>query len=587
MTKTNWVTLKSLAPYLWDFKYRVIVALVFLTLAKVANVSVPLVLKDVVDSLSSQNQVIFLPLALLLTYGALRLCAVVFAELRDVVFVKVTRRATRKIALKVFRHLHDLSLKFHLERHTGGISREIERGTRGISILLTYSLFSIIPVILEFTFVAAILLDRFDWRFAAITFSAVFVYLIYTFFVSEWRMSIRREANEWDTRSNSHAVDSLLNYETVKYFNNEDYEAERYDTFLREYETADVKTETSLGLLNIGQSVIIALAVTALMILTSQGVVAQKMTIGDLVLVNGLLIQLYIPLNFMGMVYREIKQSFIDMNKMFSLLDTPQDIADRPGAILFEPSSPTVEFKNVSFSYDGRRETLSDVSFVVPNGKTVAIVGESGSGKTTLARLLFRLYDVSDGVILIDGKDVRDYLQDSYRRSIGVVPQDTVLFNDTLGFNIKYGQPLCSQGDLDRVVHLAQLENFVKALPDGFETTVGERGLKVSGGEKQRISIARAILKNPPIMIFDEATSSLDSGSERLIQLALDGVSKNRTTLVIAHRLSTIVHAHEIIVLDAGKIIERGSHRELLEKGGRYSYMWNLQQSKSQVEIKG
>ncbi|MDP4835817.1 MAG: ABC transporter transmembrane domain-containing protein, partial [Burkholderiales bacterium] len=323
MTKTNWVTLKSLAPYLWDFKYRVIVALVFLTLAKVANVSVPLVLKDVVDSLSSQNQVIFLPLALLLTYGALRLCAVVFAELRDVVFVKVTRRATRKIALKVFRHLHDLSLKFHLERHTGGISREIERGTRGISILLTYSLFSIIPVILEFTFVAAILLDRFDWRFAAITFSAVFVYLIYTFFVSEWRMSIRREANEWDTRSNSHAVDSLLNYETVKYFNNEDYEAERYDTFLREYETADVKTETSLGLLNIGQSVIIALAVTALMILTSQGVVAQKMTIGDLVLVNGLLIQLYIPLNFMGMVYREIKQSFIDMNKMFSLLDTP------------------------------------------------------------------------------------------------------------------------------------------------------------------------------------------------------------------------------------------------------------------------
>ena len=584
MTKTNWLTLKSLAPYVWEFKYRVIIALTFLTLAKVANVSVPLVLKEVVDSLSSQNQVIFLPLALLLSYGGLRLCAVVFAELRDVVFVKVTRRATRKVALKVFRHLHDLSLKFHLERHTGGITREIERGTRGISILLTYSLFSIIPVILEFAFVAAILLDRFDWRFAAITFSAVFLYLIYTFFVSEWRMSIRREANDWDTRSNSHAVDSLLNYETVKYFNNENYEAERYDNFLSEYESADVKTETSLGLLNIGQSIIIALAVTALMILTSQGVVDQKMTIGDLVLVNALLIQLYIPLNFMGMVYREIKQSFIDMNKMFSLLDTTRDIVDRPGAIPFESSSPTIEFKNVSFSYDGRRKTLSNVSFVVPNGKTVAIVGESGSGKTTLSRLLFRFYDVCDGGILINGIDVRDYLQDSYRGAIGVVPQDTVLFNDTLGFNIKYGEPLCSKGDLDRVVHLAQLENFVKDLPEGFETTVGERGLKVSGGEKQRIAIARAILKNPPIMIFDEATSSLDSGSERLIQLALNGVSKNRTTLVIAHRLSTIVHAHEIIVLDAGSIIERGSHRNLLKNSGKYSYMWNLQQSKLEIE---
>ena len=584
MTKTNWLTLKSLAPYVWEFKYRVIIALTFLTLAKVANVSVPLVLKEVVDSLSFQNQVIFLPLALLLSYGGLRLCAVVFAELRDVVFVKVTRRATRKVALKVFRHLHDLSLKFHLERHTGGITREIERGTRGISILLTYSLFSIIPVILEFAFVAAILLDRFDWRFAAITFSAVFLYLIYTFFVSEWRMSIRREANDWDTRSNSHAVDSLLNYETVKYFNNENYEAERYDNFLSEYESADVKTETSLGLLNIGQSIIIALAVTALMILTSQGVVDQKMTIGDLVLVNALLIQLYIPLNFMGMVYREIKQSFIDMNKMFSLLDTTRDIVDRPGAIPFESSSPTIEFKNVSFSYDGRRKTLSNVSFVVPNGKTVAIVGESGSGKTTLSRLLFRFYDVCDGGILINGIDVRDYLQDSYRGAIGVVPQDTVLFNDTLGFNIKYGEPLCSKGDLDRVVHLAQLENFVKDLPEGFETTVGERGLKVSGGEKQRISIARAILKNPPIMIFDEATSSLDSGSERLIQLALNGVSKNRTTLVIAHRLSTIVHAHEIIVLDAGSIIERGSHRNLLKNSGKYSYMWNLQQSKLEIE---
>ena len=579
MNKTKWLALKSLAPYVWEFKYRVVAALVLLTLAKVANVTVPLVLKEVVDSLAPKDQLLLLPLALLLSYGGLRLCAVLFAELRDVVFVKVTRRATRRIALKVFRHLHDLSLKFHLERHTGGISREIERGTRGISILLTYSLFSIIPVILEFGFVAAILLDRFDWRFAAITFSAVFLYLVYTFFVSEWRMNIRREANGWDTRSNSHAVDSLLNYETVKYFNNEEYEAQRYDSFLQEYERADVKTETSLGLLNIGQSVIIAIAVTSLMILTSQGVVSQNLTIGDLVLVNGLLIQLYIPLNFMGMVYREIKQAFIDMNNMFSLLDTRRDIVDRADCIPMKSSTPTIQFKNVSFSYDGKRETLSDVSFFIPFGKTVAVVGESGSGKTTLARLLFRLYDVDEGGIILDGVDVRHYSQTSYRKSVGVVPQDTVLFNDTLGFNIRYGDPSCKDEDLDRVVRLAQLEKFIQSLPEGYGTTVGERGLKVSGGEKQRISIARAILKDPPIMIFDEATSSLDSGSERQIQLALDDVSKNRTTLVIAHRLSTIIHAHEIIVLDSGKIVEQGTHDQLLEREGRYSRMWNLQQN--------
>ena len=582
MNKTNWLVLKSLAPYVWDFKYRVVAALVLLTLAKAANVTVPLVLKEVVDSLAPKDQLLLLPLALLLGYGALRLCAVLFAELRDVVFVKVTRRATRRIALKVFRHLHDLSLRFHLERHTGGISREIERGTRGISTILTYSLFSIIPVILEFGFVAAILLDRFDWRFAAITFSAVFLYLVYTFFVSEWRMNIRREANGWDTRSNSHAVDSLLNYETVKYFNNEEYEARRYDSFLQEYERADVKTETSLGLLNIGQSVIIAIAVTSLMILTSQGVVSQNLTIGDLVLVNGLLIQLYIPLNFMGMVYREIKQAFIDMNNMFSLLDTRRDIVDRSDCIPMESPRPSVEFKNVSFSYDGKRHTLSDVSFTIPFGKTVAVVGESGSGKTTLARLLFRLYDVDEGVIHLDGIDIRNYSQVSYRKSIGVVPQDTVLFNNTLGFNIRYGDPACNSEDLDRVVRLAQLEKFIQSLPEGYETTVGERGLKVSGGEKQRISIARAILKNPPIMVFDEATSSLDSGSERQIQLALDDVSKDRTTLVIAHRLSTIIHAHEIVVLNAGKVIERGTHDDLLESGGRYAHMWHMQQNNAQ-----
>ena len=579
MTKTNWLVLKSLAPYVLKFKYRVLIALIFLISAKVASVGVPLVLKDVVDSLSQQNQIIFLPVALLLSYGALRLCSVIFAELRDVVFVKVTRRATRNIALQVFRHLHGLSLKFHLDRHTGGLSREIERGTRGISTVLTYSLFSIIPVILEFSFVAVILLNRFDWRFAAITFSAVFIYLIYTFLVSEWRMKIRRKANEIDTQSNSHAVDSLLNYETVKYFNNEEYEAQRYDEYLKNYEKADVKTETSLGLLNIGQSVIIAVAVTSLMIITSQGVVARELTIGDLVLVNGLLIQLYIPLNFMGMVYREIKQAFIDMHKMFSLLDLQRDVVDRTDAVELDCRNSNIEFRDVCFSYDGKRNTLSNVSFVIPSGKTVAVVGESGSGKTTLARLLFRLYDVSSGAILVNNKDVKEYRQESYRKSIGVVPQDTVLFNDTLGFNLRYGDPSCSQEDLETVVDLAQLGNFLHALPEGYDTRVGERGLKVSGGEKQRISIARAMLKNPPIMVFDEATSSLDSGSERSIQVALNRVSEHKTSLVIAHRLSTVVHAHEIIVMDNGRVVERGSHRELLELGGKYSILWSLQQN--------
>ena len=574
----EWRTARLLLPYLWEFKGRVIVALIFLTTAKLANVGVPLILKEIIDGLDPTRAMLVLPFALLVAYGVLRLSTTLFAELRDVVFVRVTQRAIRRVALTVFRHLHSLSLRFHLERQTGGVARDIERGTRGIGTLLSYMLFSIIPVILEFSLVAFILLTKFDWRFAAVTFAAVTVYLVFTISVTEWRMDIRRNANELDSRANTRAIDSLLNYETVKYFNNEEYEARRYDDNLRKYETAAVKSEASLGLLNIGQSCIIAIAVTLLMILAAQGVVAKSLTLGDLVLVNGLLIQLYIPLNFLGMVYREIKQSLADMDRMFRLLEQNREIQDRPGAVPLAAASASVRFEHVDFSYDPNRQILFGVSFEIPAGAKVAVVGHSGSGKSTLARLLYRFYDVGGGRVTINGIDIRELQQVSLRGAIGIVPQDTVLFNDTIYYNIQYGRPEASHDEVIAAAQAAHIHDFIASLPDGYEARVGERGLKLSGGEKQRVAIARAILKNPRIMIFDEATSALDSATEQAIQAELIRIAEGHTTLVIAHRLSTVMDAGQILVMDSGHIVERGTHRELLERGGAYAEMWALQQ---------
>jgi ATP-binding cassette subfamily B protein len=578
--RNEWRAVGMLVPYLWEFRFRVGAALVLLVGAKLANVGVPLVMKEVVDSLDARTAALVVPLALLAAYGILRFSTTLFAELRDVVFVRVAQRAIRRVALTVFRHMHSLSLRFHLERHTGGVSRDIERGTRGISTLLTYMLFSIVPVILEFSLVAAILLAKFDWRFAAVTFTAVVIYIVFSISITEWRMDIRRRANELDSKANTRAIDSLLNYETVKYFNNEEYEACRYDENLQKYESVAVKNEASLGLLNIGQSCIIAVAVTLLMMLAAHGVVAKTLTLGDLVLVNGLLIQLYIPLNFLGVVYREIKQALIDMDRMFRLLTQDREIQDRPDAVplALGTSGAAVRFERVDFSYEPRRQILFEVSFEIPTGNKVAVVGASGSGKSTLARLLFRFYDVNAGRIAINGADIRGVMQSSLRSAIGIVPQDTVLFNDTILYNIHYGRPEASLEEVIGAAKAAHIHEFIESLPDKYESRVGERGLKLSGGEKQRVAIARAILKNPSILIFDEATSALDSETEQGIQAELDRIARGHTTLVIAHRLSTVMDADQILVLDQGRIVERGTHRELLARGGTYAQMWALQQ---------
>jgi len=580
----EWRALGTLVPYLWEYKGRVFAALAFLSAAKLANVGVPLVFKEVVDGLDASLALVAVPVALLAIYGCLRFSTTLFAELRDVVFVRVTQRAIRRVALGVFRHLHSLSLRFHLDRQTGGMTRDIERGTRGISTLLSYLIFSIFPVILEFALVAAVLIAKFDWRFAAITFTAVAVYIAFTVTVTEWRMEIRRRANELDSRANTRAVDSLLNYETVKYFGNEEFEARRYDDNLMKYESAAVQQEASLGILNIGQSLIIAGALTALMLLTAEGVAAQRFTLGDLVLVNGLLIQLYIPLNFLGMVYREIKQALLDLDRMFRLLSEHREVEDRPGAPPLAAGPAPVEFRDVDFHYEKARQILHGVSFTIPAGQRVAVVGHSGSGKSTLARLLYRFYDVSAGEIAVNGADIRHVRQSSLRAAIGIVPQDTVLFNDSILYNIRYGRPEASDAEVVEAARAAHIHDFIQSLPRKYETPVGERGLKLSGGEKQRVAIARALLKNPRILIFDEATSALDSRSEKAIQAELERIAEGRTTLVIAHRLSTVMDADQILVLSHGRIVERGSHRQLLDAQGEYARMWALQQQKAEAE---
>ena len=577
-TKSDWRVIRSLLPYLWDFRWRVALAVTFLVTAKVANIGVPLLLKEIVDSLDKSRAILIVPFALLAAYGLLRLSSTLFGELRDIVFVKVTQRAVRKVALSVFRHLHALSLRFHLDRQTGGVTRDIERGSRGISTLMSFMLFSVIPIILEITLVTILLAKKFDIWFVVITLSAILFYIVTTIGITEWRTAHRRQMNEMDSKANTKSIDSLLNYETVKYFGNEEYEAGRYDKNLQSYEAAATKSETSLGLLNVAQSFVIATAVTLLMWRASDGVVNGQLTLGDLVMVNALLIQLYIPLNFLGVMYREIKQALTDMEKMFRLLGENREIADKPDAKPLDIRGATVKFDNVNFGYDAKRQILFDVSFEVPAGHTVAVVGSSGAGKSTLSRLLFRFYDINSGSISIDGQDIRDVTQSSVRASLGIVPQDTVLFNDTIRYNIGYGRTGASETEIEDAARRAHVSGFIERLPDKWQAMVGERGLKLSGGEKQRVAIARTLLKNPAIMIFDEATSALDSATEKSIQAELRDIAKDRTTLVIAHRLSTIIDADQILVMDHGRIVERGNFRELIEQNGKFAEMWRLQQ---------
>jgi len=585
----DWTTLRRLLPYLWHYKWRVVAALAFMVAAKLANVGVPVLLKHLIDAMTpnpAQPQTLLVvPVALLMVYGVLRLSVSAFTELRELVFAKATQGAARQIALETFQHLHSLSLRFHLERQTGGMTRDIERGVRGIESLISYSLYSIVPTLIEVVLVLTILGWAFDVWFALITLAALSIYIFFTVYVTEWRTQFRRQANEFDSAAHTKAVDSLLNYETVKYFNNEGFEAQRYDRSLDQLRRARLKAQTSLSLLNTGQQLIIAVALIAMLWRATQGVVDGRMTLGDLVMVNAFMIQLYIPLNFLGMIYREIKQSLTDLDRMFRLLEKEREVDDQAGAPdLNLAGSPTVRFENVRFAYESDRPILQGLSFEIPAGKTVAVVGSSGAGKSTLARLMYRFYDVPNdqamnGRITIDGKDIRSVTQSSLRRAIGIVPQDTVLFNDTVAYNIAYGRPGSTQSEVEEAARQARIHDFIASTPKGYQTMVGERGLKLSGGEKQRVAIARTLLKNPPILIFDEATSALDSANERAIQAELQSVAHNKTTLVIAHRLSTVVDAHEILVLDAGQVVERGTHTQLLALQGHYARMWSLQQS--------
>ena len=584
---SDWMTLRKLFPYLWEYKWRVMAALSFMVGAKLANVGVPLLLKELIDAMSPQPTgaqiALVVPLALLVGYGLLRLSVSGFTELRELVFAAATQGAARKIALQTFEHLHNLSLRFHLERQTGGMSRDIERGVRGIESLITYSLYSIVPTLIEVVLVLSILGVKFDKWYAIITLTALALYIYFTVTVTEWRTQFRKQVNEFDSSAHTRAIDSLLNYETVKYFGNEAFEASRYDENLNKLRRARIKAQNSLSALNIGQQLIIAIALVAMLWRATEGVVQGRMSLGDLVMINAFMIQLYIPLNFLGVIYREIKQSLTDLERMFMLLEKNREVADAKNAqILTLQTPPEVRFENVYFAYEADRPILHGVSLSIPAGKTVAVVGPSGSGKSTLARLLFRFYDVQQGAIRIDGHEIRQLTQDSVRKAIGIVPQDTVLFNDTVYYNIAYGNTRASREQVEDAARSARIHDFIASTPLAYETMVGERGLKLSGGEKQRVAIARTLLKNPAILIFDEATSALDSSNERAIQTELREAAHNKTTLVIAHRLSTVVDAHEILVLDAGHIIERGTHAQLLAADGRYAQMWSLQQSQEE-----
>jgi len=590
-------TVKALFPYLWakgrwDLRIRVLLALAFLVAAKLIGVYVPFLFKDIVDGLTGTPTVTLttvaaaVPVGLIIGYGTARVLGLVFGELRDAVFVKVGQHALRSVALNTFRHLHNLSLRYHLERKTGGLSRIIERGTRGIDFLLRFMLFNILPTLLEIVLISSIFWVKFGPLYAVVTFGCLSSYIYFTVAVTDWRLKFRREMNLQDTQANTKAIDSLLNFETVKYFTNEEHESQRYDAALERYQNAAVRSQISLTLLNVGQGIIISLGLVTVLWMAAGGLLDGRFTIGEFVLVNSLLIQIYMPLNFLGFVYREIKQSLTDMENMFQVIATESEVMDAPDALPFQAAGGAVEFDNVHFHYAANRQILKGISFTVPAGTTTAIVGASGAGKSTISRILFRFYDIASGRVLVDGQDVRTITQKSLREHIGVVPQDTVLFNDNIRYNIRYGRPDATDAEVEDAAKLAQIHDFIMKLPEGYDAEVGERGLKLSGGEKQRVAIARTILKNPSILLLDEATSALDSHTEQDIQVALDTISKDRTTIVIAHRLSTVIHADEILVMDAGKIVERGTHEQLLTLAGSYQAMWQRQQEATEAKAK-